>query len=185
MQVKSELRRYYREKRKTLADKEVKDRQICDNFLNSELYKNAKLLLCYAALKDEINADRIIKKALADGKNVALPRCADKSGNMDFYYIDLLSKLSVGSFGIREPNTELCEKVDSFSDCVCLVPALSFDKSGYRLGYGKGYYDKFLKKFIIISVGLCYNDCLSKALPVEQHDKAVDFIVTEREIISL
>ena len=185
MQIKAELRQFYHEKRKSLADRDVKDRLICEHFLNSGLYKNAKLLLCYAALKEEINADFIIEKALADGKKVALPRCLDKSGNMEFYYIDSLSKLSVGSFGIREPDFKACKKVESFSDCVCLVPGLSFDKNGCRLGYGKGYYDRFIKKFIFISVGLCYNELLSEALPTEQHDKAVDFIVTEHEIISL
>ena len=181
MQIKSELRRFYREKRKNLSDKETKDRQICECFLNSQLYKNARTLLCYAALKDEINTDSIIEKALEDGKRVALPRCSDLNGNMEFYYIKSLSELSCGSFGIREPDPDTCEKVQDFSDCVCLVPALSFDESGYRLGYGKGYYDRFIKKFIIISVGLCYNEFLRDTLPVEMHDEAVDYIATESE----
>lgn len=185
MQIKSELRRLYREKRRTLVDKEIKDRQICERFLNSQLYKDSRTLLCYAALKDEINTDRIIERALKDGKQVALPRCSDLNGNMDFYYIKSLSDLSVGAFGIREPNPVTYEKVQDFSNCVCLVPALAFDKSGYRLGYGKGYYDRFMKKFIIISVGLCYNEFLKDTLPVEMHDEAVDYIATENEIICL
>ena len=185
MQIKSELRRFYREKRKSLADKETKDQQICEGFLNSEFYENARTLLCYAALKGEIDIDSIMEKALLDGKRVSLPRCSDLSGNMCFYYINSLSDLTDGSFGIREPDPVTCEKVESFSDCVCLVPALAFDKSGYRLGYGKGYYDRFIKKFIIISVGLCYNEFLSDALPVEEHDEAVDYIATESEIICL
>lgn len=185
MQIKSELRRLYREKRKTLADKEIKDRQICECFLNSQLYKDSQTLLCYAALKDEINTDRIIERALKDGKKVALPRCSDLNGNMDFYFIKSLSDLSVGAFGIREPDPTAYEKVQDFSNCVCLVPALAFDESGYRLGYGKGYYDRFMKKFIIISVGLCYNEFLKDTLPVENHDEAVDCIATENEIICL
>lgn len=181
MQIKSELRRLYREKRKNLADKELKDQQICERFLNGELYKKAQTLLCYAALKDEINTDIIIEKALNDCKRVALPRCIDKSGNMDFYYIKSLSDLSDGAYGIREPDPDSCEKVKNFSNCICLVPALAFDESGYRLGYGKGYYDRFMKKFIIISVGLCYNEFLRDTLPVEMHDEAVYYIVTESE----
>lgn len=181
MQIKSELRQFYREKRKNLVDKDTKDKQICERFLSDELYKKVKTLLCYAALKDEINIDSIIEKALKDGKRVALPRCSDLDGNMDFYYIKSLSDLSVGAFGIREPDPDTCEKVQDFSDYVCLVPALAFDESGYRLGYGKGYYDRFLKKFIIISVGLCYNEFLRDTLPVEMHDEAVYYIVTESE----
>ena len=97
MQIKNELRKLYREKRKNLIDKDLKDRQICECFLNSDLYKNAQTILCYAALKDEINTDRIIERAFKDGKRVALPRCSDLNGNMDFYYIKSLSDLSVGA----------------------------------------------------------------------------------------
>ena len=185
MQIKNELRRFYRDKRKTLTDKTIKDELICECFLNSQLYKDSQTLLCYAALKDEINTDRIIEKALEDGKRVALPRCSDLNGNMDFYYIKSLSDLAVGAFGIREPDPDICEKVRSFADCVCLVPALVFDESGYRLGYGKGFYDRFIKKFIFISVGLCYNEFLKDTLPVEEHDEAVDYIATESKIICL
>lgn len=185
MQIKNELRRFYREKRKSLSDKDNKDRKICERLLNSDLYKKAQTLFCYAALNDEINTDSIIEKALKDGKKVALPCCTDLSGNMDFYYIKSLSELTPGAFGIREPDPRVCEKVKSFTDSICLVPALAFDKSGYRLGYGKGYYDRFIKKFIIISVGLCYNEFLRETLPAEDHDEAVDYIATESEIFCL
>lgn len=185
MQIKSELRRFYRAKRKSLADKILKDRQICESFLNSRLYIDAETILCYAALQDEINVDFIIENALKDGKKVAVPLCTDLNGNMEFYYVNSLSELCEGTYGIREPNPDESEKVDDYSGCICLVPGLSFDKRGHRLGYGKGYYDKFIKKFIIISVGLCYNDLLSDELPAEKHDEAVDFIITENEITCL
>lgn len=185
MQIKSELRLLYREKRKSLVEKDFKDKQICECFLNSELYENAHTLLCYASLKGEINTDCVIKRAFKDGKKVALPRCCDSNGKMDFYYIKSVSELSVGTFGILEPVADICEKVNDFSDCVCLVPALAYDKNGHRLGYGKGYYDRFIKKFIVISVGLCYNDFLIDALPTEKHDETVDYIATESEIICL
>lgn len=182
MQIKSELRCFYREKRKNIVNKDLKDKQICDRFLNSNLYFCSETILCYAALKDEINTDSIIEKALKDGKSVAVPLCTDQNGNMEFYYINSLSELCEGAFGIREPDPDKSIKVDDYSGCLCLVPALTFDKKGYRLGYGKGYYDRFIKKFIIFSAGLCYNELLSDALPAEKHDEAVDFIVTENEI---
>ena len=185
MQIKNELRRFFRSKRKSIVDKELKDRRICETFLNSRLYSDYKTVLCYAALKDEINADYIIEKALKDGKKVAVPLCTDKNGNMEFYYINSLSELCEGAFGIREPDPQKSMKVDDYSGCICLVPALAFDKRGYRLGYGKGYYDRFIKKFIIISAGLCYNELLSDELPAEKHDEAVDYIITENEITCL
>ncbi len=84
-----------------------------------------------------------------------------------------------------EPDIEICEKVSDFRNSVCLVPGYSFDMLGYRLGYGKGYYDRFLKKFTIISIGLCYNNFLSNELPADDYDAAVNFIATEDKLISL
>lgn len=185
MQIKAELRKKFKELRKELLDKENKDKSICQNFLNSNIYKNANQILCYAALSEEINTDEIIVKALEDKKLVALPVCADLNGNMDFYYINSLSDVKTGSFGIREPDVELCAKVIDFENAVCIVPALSFDKNGYRLGYGKGYYDRFLEKFASISAGMCYNNLLSNQLPVDKYDRHVDYIFSENEIIQL
>lgn len=185
MQIKKELRRAFREKRKHISDKEIKDNSICEIFLNSDIYKNSEQILCYAAFDDEINTAKIIKAAFKDNKKVALPHCTDLNGNMEFYYINSFSDISIGSFDIREPNIEICKKTVDFSNAVCVVPAFTFDKKGYRLGYGKGYYDRFLKKFTIISVGLCYNSFLRDNLPVNEFDVAVNYIATEDKIINL
>lgn len=185
MQIKNELRQEFRAKRKTVSQKAIKDNSVCEVFLNSDIYKNSEQILCYASLDDEICTDKIINAAFEDGKKIALPYCTDLNGNMDFFYISSLSDISSGSFDIREPNIEICEKVIDFSAAVCVVPAFTFDKYGYRLGYGKGYYDRFLKKFTIISVGLCYNNFLRENLPINEFDVAVNFIATEDKIINL
>jgi 5-formyltetrahydrofolate cyclo-ligase len=104
---------------------------------------------------------------------------------MDFYYINSMSDLVEGHFGVREPNTATCTKVTDFKDSVCIVPAISYDKLGYRLGYGKGYYDRFLKKFTIISVGMCYNELITDRLPIGEYDVPVDYIITQDGVFSV
>lgn len=181
--MKSELRKKFKTHRNNIIDKDNKDLSICNNFLNSMLYKNANQILCYASLNNEILTDIIIERALEDNKKIALPLCEDLDGNMSFYYIKSLSDIKAGAFGIREPDSSKCFKVNNFDDAICVVPALSFDDKGYRLGYGKGYYDRFLEKIALISVGLCYNDFLSSKLPVDKYDRKVNYIFTEDKII--
>jgi len=153
--------------------------------LKSEIYSSAKQVLCYYPLGDEINTLKIISAALANGKRLALPVCSDKNGNMNFYYINSLNDVAEGTFGIFEPIIEKCPFAEDFSDAVCIVPALTYDRRGYRLGYGKGYYDRFLSKYKVVSVGLCYNELLCSELPCEEHDMYVGNICTDNCLIKL
>lgn len=180
--MKNELRRKYRELRKSIDNKNQKDFDICLNFLNSDLYKNSKQILCFSSLDGEISTDLIISQTLKDGKALALPACTDGCGNMRFYKVKSIDELISGYFGIKEPDTEKCPLICDFSSSVCVVPAFCFDKSGFRLGYGKGYYDKFLKKFTSASVGLCYNDFIEEKLPADEYDVPVDYIITQNNI---
>ncbi len=183
MQIKKELRKKFKKLRNNLIDKEVKDELICSNFLNSDLYKNSEQILCYSSLNSEIETDKIINKAFCDNKKVALPVCEDLNGIMNFYYVGSFNDIKIGAFGIKEPDVLKCKKVIDFNGALCVVPAFSFDENGYRLGYGKGYYDRFLEKCALISAGLCYNEFLSSSLPVDKYDKNVMYIFTEDKII--
>lgn len=180
--IKSQLRAEYKIKRKNILDKALLDCQIQDNFLNSDIYKNASTILCYCSLDDEISTDRIIKKSLDDKKIVAAAKCLDTNGNMEFYIINSFNDLFSGSYNIREPK-DYCKAVIDFENSVIVVPALCFDTFGYRLGYGKGYYDRYLQNHSLISVGLCYNSNIISQLPTDKYDKAVDYIVTQNKII--
>ena len=170
-------------KRERVENKSEKDESIFRNLISLPEYTSAKTILAYASLEGEINTDRLIEYSLSDGKRVALPKCADGEGNMDFYIINSLSDLKKGYFGLREPDPEKCEKVEDFSSSLLIVPGLIFDGAGYRLGYGGGYYDKFIKNFSFISVGLCYNSLIINEVVRENHDKSVDIIISENEII--
>ena len=139
--------------------------------------------MCYLSLDDEVCTDGIVTALLNMGKKVGAPYCVDNDGNMDFYYITDFDDLRIQSFGVREPVLEKCEKIASFDNAVIILPGLCFDKNGNRLGYGKGYYDRFLQIHSLISVGLCYNSLIVKKVPTDMYDKKADIIVTENDII--
>jgi len=184
MQIKIEIRKNAREKRKALTNKEQCDLLIAKTLLNSNAYKNAKTVLIYVSLDDEIKTDSIINNALESGKTVAVPFCWDKQGNMDFYIINSLDVLKSGSFGVREPDINKSKKLTGFNNSVIIVPGLVFDKNGYRVGFGKGYYDRFLSKNEIYSIGLCYDELLISEVPRDEYDKNVDLIITQSSVIN-
>lgn len=185
MQIKKELRAYFSAKRSEVADKADKDNSICRAFLDSKIYKAADEILCYCSFGSEIDTAKIISAALRDGKKLFLPKCTDKNGSMLFYRVINTDNLVKGTYGISEPDTEICEPAYNFENALCVVPGLSFDRNGHRLGYGKGYYDRFLEKFTIKSAGLCYNNLISDSLPAEKYDLPVDYIFTETEVIKV
>lgn len=184
MQVKNELRKIIQSENKKIENRDILDILICKNLFSLEAYKSADTILCYFSLDNEISTDYIIQDAANEGKRIALPYCTDKSGNMDFYIISSLNDLISGSFGIKEPDIAKCSILEDFNNSVCIVPALCYDWRGYRLGHGKGYYDRFLAKYSFISIGLCYNSLIQNEVPTDIYDKSVDYIVTDTQIIT-
>ena len=179
---KVELRAYAKRIRADVINKEDKALIIGTSLFSLEEYKKCKLLLCYVTLGDEVDTENIINKAISDGKRVAVAYCTDKFGNMEFYYINSLDDLSVKSFGIREPNPDSCTKVTDYSNAVIIVPGLCFDTDGNRLGYGKGYYDRFLQKYPLFSVGLCYNNLIVDNVPTDCYDNKMNVIITDKDV---
>lgn len=185
MSVKSELRKEYKIIRKNVQNKVEKDKLINKYLLNFELFDKCNQVLFYAALDDEVNLDLSVKKSLEKGKKVALPVCIDNRGKMQYYYIRSFDDIEVGAFGVREPKVDFCKPLDSFSNAICIVPAIAFDKSGYRLGYGKGYYDRFLSKFNGISIGVSYDECIAQKICADSFDIPVDYIITQSGVLSI
>lgn len=179
---KVSLRVKYREIRKGITERTAKEKSISDFFLKSKLYKDCQSLFIYSATGSEVCIDHILKKALYDGKKVAFPVCTDRDGNMDFYFISDTKQLKSGMYGIKEPDINICEPAFCGADSVCLVPGLCFDLKGGRLGYGKGYYDRFLEKFSGIAVGICFEECLSDEITLGNHDKKVNYLITDKRI---
>lgn len=178
---KFELRKLYIEKRKKLNDNEKiqADLLIAQRFLSSVSYKKAATILCYVSNCIEVDTLRIIRNAFLNGKNVAVPRCVEGTNEMHFQLINSLDELQKGSYNILEPKEDEKRVVKDFTDCVCVVPALAFDLKGYRLGYGKGFYDRFLTENSVVSVGICYDSFISSSLPRTENDICINKIFTE------
>ncbi len=182
---KNELRAIYTEKRKNLSSEEKArlDKQLSERFMNMISYRYAKQILFYASTDSEISTNLIFQKALEDGKTCFFPKCGEHS-SMSFYKVTDLSELKSDAFNIKAPDgtTQLFSPQPSD---IIIVPAMAYDSKGFRLGYGKGYYDRFLLNFLGIRVGLCYSEFITDKLPRGRFDMSVDIIVTEKKVIAL
>ena len=179
--IKTELRQKYRSLRQSMPPeiKEQKDEAIAAQVRRLWQYQRNSVLLIYVSTSIEVDTFRIIRQAIADGKRVAVPRCIPDTRNMEFYYIRSTDELKPGMFGVLEPDP-IAENLYSESDGgLCIVPAFSYDWRGYRLGYGKGYYDRFLSRFEGNMVGICYSECVQRSLPHGRFDRPVELLVTE------
>ena len=179
---KSVQRRLFVEKRRVLAKDARKksdlDREIQSRLILSSAYRAASAVLLYAAREHEIAASMILHAALANGKTVAYPRC-EEDGVMRFYQVGGMSELVPGRYGIPEPAAGCAPFVpDRRTLCVC--PCLCCDMQGYRLGFGGGYYDRFLADFPGVSAALCYADAFLTELMHEPFDVPVQMIFTEQ-----
>jgi 5-formyltetrahydrofolate cyclo-ligase len=144
--------------------------------IRSKEFKSAQVVGAYYAFGSEVKTDLILEKAKALGKKVALPSVEGTS--LTFYELSSGKYLVKGRFGIMEPLPY--GPVDRMD--LLVVPGIAFDNKGYRLGYGKGYYDKFLAKKSIFSIGLAYSFQLLESLPRGKYDKKLDAIATEEGI---
>ncbi len=177
MTKKNILRKKLKEKRKSIKNLDT-DKRIISNLTRFLIEKNLRNILCYVSLETEIETDSILNN---DAFNIAVPKVLGEY--MEFYKFSDLSDLSEGFFGVREPKgTKAVNKNDY--DC-CVTPGLSFTKNGERIGYGKGYYDKYLKDFKNLKIGLCYNEMLSEYIPTDENDVKMDVIITEKDVIIL
>lgn len=179
--TKAELRKLLKERRASIpADsKKGLDLSIVRRILASRAYQKADTLLLFAPLPGEVNLLPLVRAARKDGKNVAFPRCHTETNTMEFFLLLPEQRLIKGAYGIPEP-PEDAPKWIATEKTLCLLPALTFDPSGNRLGYGKGYYDRFLSTFPGIAAGAVYEGMMVKQVPTEPHDLPVRLLFTEK-----
>ena len=180
-EVKRQLRLEYRAKRAQIPEEEKRasDFKITREFLNTDVYLKAQEILCYVSTKDEIDTSGIISDALKNGKKVFVPKCTEQKGVMLFYRISSFDDLKVGSYGIFEP-VNVCpdnEWRQTTKMSVCVVPTLCCDSAGNRLGYGGGYYDRFLRDYDGKTVCLCYSRFSNVDLPIEENDVPCNIVI--------
>lgn len=166
------------DRRNSLDAKEIArlSKRVQELVISSKEFKSAKVVGAYYAFGSEVRTDLILEKAKSLGKKVALPSVEGES--LTFYELSSGKYLVKGRFGIMEPLPY--GPVDRMD--LLVVPGIAFDKQGYRLGYGKGYYDKFLAKKDVSSIGLAYSFQLLESLPKDKYDRRLDAVATEKGI---
>lgn len=162
------------EKRANAAD------AIQQNLFALPAFQKAETVFCYVSTEFEIDTRNILQWLWQKKKRVAIPLCFEK-GNMCACQVDSFLDMQSGKFGILEPKS-YCTKVEPSNISFSIVPALACDQQGHRLGYGGGYYDRYLAGNNIVSAGLCYDDFFYTALPSEPWDRKLQYVITESHV---
>jgi 5-formyltetrahydrofolate cyclo-ligase len=176
---KGELRARMRAVRGAVADRAEKDAAICREIAAMPEFVRSKTVMFYLAVGSEVDLSRAMETALDGGKRVLAPVCV-RDGVLAAR--DVRGGLKRGAFGILEP---MGGEADPMEIDLILCPGLAFDGQGRRLGYGKGYYDRFLPRTRAFFAGVCYTECIVESVPVSPHDEPMRALVSERGILSI
>lgn len=190
---KKELRSSIKTLREQLsaADKRDRDRRISERVAAQEAFQKAEKLLIYMHYGSEARTDDIINRALKQGKQVYVPKVVGKE--MEFYQIGSLAACAPGYRGIPEPSAkaELYRQKSGKNEnddgkVLMILPGLVFDRAGNRIGYGGGFYDRYLERDPrCVKMGIAYDFQYVERVPAEETDIPVDYIVTDRQVVSL
>lgn len=159
------------------------DRRILERVLEMKEYRQADVIFTYVSIEGEVDTRGLILQALNHGKQVAVPRCG-KSGIMKAYGIENMGELEPGIHGILEP-VKWCQEVQAEDMGLVLVPCVCCSEAGVRLGYGGGYYDRYLPRTLAPAAALCREEMMAQRVPGEEHDWVMDFVVTEKRVINV
>lgn len=184
---KQRLREEHLAAREVLSEQErsVLDNRITQKLLATSEYAEATTVLTYVSVSSEVSTRMFIECALRDGKTVAVPRCLP-GHCLEFVAIASLEQLVAAPFNLLEPAKELpAVTEDQKNNSICIVPALLVDTKGYRLGYGAGFYDRFLSTYPGKKICLAYQQSLSRTtLPHTEFDVPVDMVITELGVLA-
>ncbi|NLK40170.1 MAG: 5-formyltetrahydrofolate cyclo-ligase [Clostridiales bacterium] len=180
---KNAIRKIYLQKRAALTDEQRRlwDEKICSTIIAMASFRFADTILMYAPSNGEPDIMPIAKEALRRGKTVAFPRCKVLERTMSYHIIQSIDELMPGAYRIPEPHARMPQYKGGDS-ALCLIPGLVFDNDGYRIGYGKGYYDRFLTRFSGKAIGVVYNDFICERVPRGRFDLSVEVLVTEKGV---
>ena len=176
MMDKKELRRSIRERKRAMTEEEIVSRseKLAQLFYASEAYRSAKTVYGYMPYNQEVRTVPMLEQALRDGKKVAVPKCY--GSEMKFIYLDDLTQVEKGYASIPEPIADA--PIADDETALVLMPGLAFDPQGHRIGYGGGFYDKFLSaEPNHPTLALCYEFQMLPALETEAHDIPVDYVL--------
>lgn len=160
---------------------------ITQKILALDCIKTAKNIMLYLDFNNEVKTDELIIKLLSLGKTVSSPiTIKEEKKLIPSQIIDLKDGVKIGAYGIREPKPECSPEVEVKDIDVVIVPAVAYDKDCYRLGYGGGFYDRFIERLRedAITVGIAFDLQIFDSVPKEDHDAQLDYIITESQILT-
>ncbi len=177
---KSAIRTNILETREGLAGHDVfqLSLEICNVIESSEAFKNAQNILFYYPIRKEVSLISLMKKNIKQ-KNIFFPKCEDNN-TISYHKIYSPRELIIGKYGINEPSTKSPSSETPLD--LIFVPGLAFDKKLNRIGYGKGFYDNFLKNKNCIKIAPAYDFQIFNSIPSETHDQRVNMIITQSQI---
>lgn len=184
MIMKDKIRQELKLKRKQMPKEEAAEKSRCASrlFLESSFYKSANVIMLYMPLGNETNTENISFSALKDGKRIVFPKTDRESGEITPIYADEATDFEKGAFSVLEPKSLSVADVNDID--IIIVPGIAFTKSGKRIGFGKGCYDRLLENFAKTKIGFCFEYQLCSEFESEAHDKKMDFIITEERVIN-
>ncbi len=159
----------------------------CNKLLSFAPLLRSGTVSCYSSKPEELQTDKLIIRLVEIGKKVALPKVDQKNNKMDFYYINSPEKdLETGFMGIMEPKTGLKKVEDVTEIDFTIIPALSVDVEGNRIGFGGGFFDRYFKsrEKRNILCGLVFDFQILECIPYDSRDVKLDFVISEKRIIS-
>ncbi|MBS4199670.1 5-formyltetrahydrofolate cyclo-ligase [Bacillus sp. FJAT-49732] len=184
---KTSIRKKYKEKLKSL-DRITYEHQsytIANKLFQTNEWKNAEMIGITVSHFPEVDTWQLIRRGWEEGKKIVIPKCYPSDKKMEFRQITAFDQMVTVFFGLFEPietKTMMAEKKEID---LLLVPGLVFNRQGYRIGFGGGYYDRFLTEFNGNTISLCFSMQISENIPIENHDIPVNKIITENEMITV
>lgn len=185
MSEKTQIRREMLERRRAMDAQAVArlSAAIMARFCDLEAVRNADQVLTYIASKDnEVDTKPMIERFLAEGRELGVP-VAESGGILSWRRIESMEDVQRGRFGILEPDSGPVAMDVGKGKSVCAVPGVAFDITGRRIGYGGGYFDRFLSEYAGIAVGLAYDFQVVPSLPHEAHDCMMDAVLTQTRLL--
>lgn len=157
--------------------------EIYSKLITSDFYKSSATIFSFVSFKDEVDTHKFIIRALADGKTICVPKVASKKEGMKTYKINSFDNLKTGYFGILEPKDDCLEILPEHIDFI-LMPGVAFDHKGGRVGYGAGFYDRFLSnlKKDVPKIAIAYDIQLIDKVPTDEFDVKIDGIITNSQV---
>lgn len=157
--------------------------QLHKQLYHSTFWEKASVIGMTLSQDLEWDTRAIARRAWRDGKRVCVPKSIHQTRQLDFYEITHFDQVEVGYYDIEEPIPEKTQRINPLGIDLLIVPGVVFTREGYRIGFGGGYYDRFLKDFPNTTLSLVHSNQLMDHFPIEEHDLPVQYLVTEQEVV--